>query len=64
MCRPASANKIRVLIGEKLHRDLYPSRDALLAEARGMSVTIARLEWTAVKIRWVGDFLAFIFISF
>jgi len=53
-----------VLIGVKLHRALYPSRDALLADASGMSVTIARLEWTAVKIRCVGDFLSFIFVSF
>ena len=28
-----------------------------------MSVTTARLKWTAVKIRCVGDFLSFILIS-
>jgi hypothetical protein len=42
MCNPLKASNMIVLIGVKLHKALYPSRDALLADASGMDVTIAR----------------------
>ena len=64
MCRRLSKIRPNVLTGEKLQRALYPSREALLAEANGMSVTIAREKWTIVKIRCVDDFLLFILNSY
>ena len=44
MWRPPSARKIIVLIGEKLHKALYPKRDTLLADSVGINVTKARIK--------------------
>ena len=51
-------------MGLKLHNALYPSMEALLAEAVGMSTAIDSEKWMMVKIRWVGDFLVFMFFPF
>jgi hypothetical protein len=42
MWRPARANKIKVLSGVNEQNALYPRRLALLADAVGNKVTIAR----------------------
>jgi hypothetical protein len=51
-------------MGLKLHNALYPSMEALLAEAIGISTTIASKKWVMAKIRWVIDFLFFMFSPF
>lgn len=63
-CIRLRASKIIVLMGLKLHNALYPSIEVLLAEAIGISTMIASKKWVMAKIRWVIDFLVFMFFSF
>ena len=52
-----------VLIGEKLHKALYPKRDTLLAVGIGINVNTASSNSTPINIVWVDIFLFVISVS-
>jgi hypothetical protein len=52
-----------VLIGEKLHKALYPKRHALLAAALGINVNTASIDSMPMNIIWTDIFLPAIFVS-
>ena len=53
-----------MLIGEKLHKALYPKRLALLAAALGINVNTASTNSTPMNIMWMDIFLSVTFFSY